>query len=198
VSPLLSWLRSAHMLAFAESHSSSGLGTRSSRSRSGVIEARVPSAGRSAHITSGPPRTHPCNLWAQPLRDDQSGRTVQATWTSYSGSFRFVCLRRSATSGWRGAMGFGRRRRVTAKDDCHASGAVWVAARPRTVTFTRVCASGLSCDANVNEPLQTCSLGLLIREWLGTGGILLVGVRMLASDHARARISSTGSAAVWP
>jgi hypothetical protein len=32
-----------------------------------VIEARVPGAGRSAHITSGPPRTHPCNLWAQRL-----------------------------------------------------------------------------------------------------------------------------------
>ena len=57
-----------------------------------MIEARVPGAGRSAHITSGPPRTHPCNLWAQRLRDDQPERTVQATWTSYSGWFRFILL----------------------------------------------------------------------------------------------------------
>ena len=42
-------------------------------------------------------------------------------------------LRRLWGSGTRGAMGLGRRRKVTAKDDCHASGAAWVAARPRAI-----------------------------------------------------------------
>ena len=38
-------------------------------------------------------------------------------------------LRRSWGSDTRSAMGFDRRRKVAAKDDCHASGAVWVASQ---------------------------------------------------------------------